>query len=40
MLGLVLFGAKICRPISAGPPAFSSEVPGVRSQSASYCEGN
>ena len=33
-------GRKICRPISAGPPAFSGEVPGLHAQSASYCKGN
>ena len=33
-------GRNICRPISAGSPAFSSEVPGLRAQSARCCKGD
>ena len=39
--GIGLFwGRNFCRPVSAGPPVFSSEVPGLRAQSASCCQGN
>ena len=33
-------GRTFCRPVCAGPPVFSSEVPGLRAQSASCCKGN
>ena len=33
-------GRKVCRPMSAGPPALSREVPGLRAQSVSYRKGD
>ena len=40
MLGLAFLGRKFCRPVSAGPLVVSSEVPGLRVQSASCCKVN
>ena len=40
VLGLVLFGAKNLSPNLCRSTCFSSEVPGLRAQSASCCKGN